>query len=133
MSNTIKLLTNIRSLRAFARESMTLDQLKDALEKLTQVVNEREAEEEKLKAENKERTEKLEAYRQMLMDDGIEPEELLSKSITAAKKKPRQENQEKYRFTNEKGEVKTWTGFGRMPKFLRKALDEGAKLRDYKI
>lgn len=67
------------------------------------------------------------------MDDGIEPEEILSKSITAAKKKPRQKNQEKYRFTNEKCEVKTWTGVGRMPKFLRKALDEGAKLRDYKI
>ncbi|QSV17135.1 H-NS family nucleoid-associated regulatory protein [Photobacterium ganghwense] len=133
MRNIIKLLTNIRSLRAFAREYMTLEQLKDALEKLTQVVKEREAEEEQLKAENKERAEKLEVYRQMLLDDGIKPEELLSKSIPSTKKKTRQENQEKYRFTNEKGEVKTWTGFGRMPNALRKALDEGAKLRDYRI
>ena len=86
MTDAIKLLMNIRSLRAFARESMTLEQLQEALEKLNQVVNERTAEEEQANAANKEHEEKLEAYRQMLLSDGIDPEELLAMTAKAPKK-----------------------------------------------
>lgn len=46
MTELTKVLLNIRSLRAYAREEMTLEQLEDALNKLTTVVEERrEAEE----------------------------------------------------------------------------------------
>lgn len=40
----IKLLSNIRSLRAFAREQCTLSELEDMLEKLSTVVNEKREE-----------------------------------------------------------------------------------------
>lgn len=132
MTDAIKLLMNIRSLRAFARESMTLEQLQEALEKLTQVVNERTVEEEQAKAANKEHEEKLEAYRKMLLSDGIDPEELLAMTAKTPKK-PRVTRPAKYKFTDENGEEKTWTGQGRTPSALKKALDEGANLDDYLI
>lgn len=132
MSDALKLLLNLRSLRAFARESMTLEQLQEALEKLTLVVNERTAEEEKAKAANKEREEKLETYRQMLLSDGIDPEELLA-AVAKAPKKRREPRPAKYKFIDGNGEEKTWTGQGRTPRDLQKALDEGANLDDFLI
>ncbi|MGF1727512.1 H-NS family nucleoid-associated regulatory protein [Photobacterium nomapromontoriensis] len=132
MTDAIKLLMNIRSLRAFARESMTLEQLQEALEKLNQVVNERTAEEEQAKASNKEHEEKLEAYRQMLLSDGIDPEELLDMTAKAPKK-TRAVRQAKYMFTDENGEEKTWTGQGRTPSTLKNALDAGASLDEFLI
>ena len=114
MPDAIKLLLNLRSLRALSRE-MTLEQLQESLEKLTQVINERTQEEEQLHAENKERNDKLEAYREMLLADGIDPEELLGLMSAKPKKSPRPA---KYKYIDEDGQEKTWTGQGRTPKFL---------------
>ena len=75
MSTAIKLLLN---LRALSRESIPLDQLQKALENLSQVVNERIAEDAQEKSTSKEREEKLEIYRQMLLSDGLSIEDLLS-------------------------------------------------------
>ncbi|TLS73443.1 H-NS family nucleoid-associated regulatory protein [Photobacterium damselae] len=119
----LNILLNLRSLRVMSREC-TLEQLQEALEKLTQVVNERTQLEEQLRAENKEREEKLEAYRQMLIADGINPEELLNAINSAPKKSKREPRPAKYRYV-ENGKEKTWTGQGRTPKFLvGKNLDE---------
>ncbi|MCD9492605.1 H-NS histone family protein [Photobacterium phosphoreum] len=117
MQDTIKLLLNLRSLRVFSRE-MTLEQLQESLDKLTQVVNERTQEEEQSLAENKERNDKLEAYREMLIADGIDPEELLGLTNTKPKKSNRAPRPAKYKYTDEEGQEKTWTGQGRTPKFL---------------
>lgn len=131
-NDALKVLLNLRSLRAFARESMTLEQLQEALEKLTLVVSERTAEEEQAKAANKEYDEKIEAYRQMLLSDGIDPEELLA-AMVKTPKKPRAARPAKYKFIDGNGEEKTWTGQGRTPRELQKALDDGAKLDDFLI
>ncbi|MGX9459521.1 H-NS family histone-like protein (plasmid) [Photobacterium damselae subsp. damselae] len=123
MSDLFTILLNLRSLRAQSRE-LTLDQLQEGLEKLTQVTNERLQEEEQRRAENKEKEEKLAMYREMLIADGIDPEELLNKleGKVTPKRKPRAA---KYRYTDENGEEKTWTGQGRTPKFLQdKNLDD---------
>ena len=117
MSDTIKLLLNLRSLRALSRE-MTLEQLQESLDKLTQVVNERTQEETQNIAENKERNDKLEAYREMLIADGIDPEELLGLMNTKPKKSNRAPRPAKYKYVDEDGQEKTWTGQGRTPKFL---------------
>jgi DNA-binding protein H-NS len=117
MSDTIKLLLNLRSLRALSRE-MTIEQLQESLEKLTQVVNERVQEKEQFHAENKERNDKLEAYREMLIADGIDPEELLGLMSTKPKKSNRAPRPAKYKYVDEDGQEKTWTGQGRTPKFL---------------
>lgn len=87
MSETISMLLNLRTLRAQSRE-LTLEQLQEGLEKLTQVVNERVQEEEQLRAENRENEEKLETYRQLLLADGIDPEELIASSQHLKQRNP---------------------------------------------
>ncbi|MGL5187367.1 MAG: transcriptional regulator, partial [Plesiomonas shigelloides] len=67
----ISLFKNIRSLRAFARE-VDLETLESVLEKLTVVVEERREELSTLKAQEEERARKLEQYREMLKEDGID-------------------------------------------------------------
>lgn len=125
MSEIISVLLNLRTLRSQSRE-LTLEQLQEGLEKLTQVINERAQEEEQLRAENREKEEKLETYRQLLLADGIAPEELIALMTTSkSKKSSRTPRPAKYRYTDENGQEKSWTGQGRTPKFLvGKNLDE---------
>ncbi|MCE1874991.1 H-NS histone family protein, partial [Enterobacter hormaechei] len=72
----LKTLNNIRTLRAQARECQ-LEFLDEILEKLTVVVEERREEESQVQAELEERTRKLEEVRKMILDQGIDPSELL--------------------------------------------------------
>ena len=132
MTDAIKLLMDIRNLRSFIRESMTLEQLQEALDKLTQVVNERITEEEQEKVAIKERDEKLEIYRQMLLSDGLTPEDLLS-IPDKTKKNLRIKRPGKYKYIDDNGNEKTWTGQGRTPKALKTSIDNGANLDDFLI
>ncbi|KLV09145.1 transcriptional regulator [Photobacterium aquae] len=131
MSDLMKVLTNLRSLRALSRE-YTLEQLQEALEKLTTVVEERAEQEQEVRAKEEERNEKLAQYREMLLADGIDPEELLA-TLSKAPKAKRAQRPAKYRFIDENGEEKTWTGQGRTPSALKKALDEGKSLEEFEI
>lgn len=117
MTDTIKLLLNLRSLRVISREC-SLEELEDGLNKLTQVVNERTQEEQQHRAENKEKNEKLAAYREMLLADGIDIDDLLQSMNTKPKESKRAPRPAKYKYTDETGQEKTWTGQGRTPKFL---------------
>ena len=122
MSEALKILNNIRTLRAQAREC-TLETLEEMLEKLEVVVNERREEESAAAAEVEERTRKLQQYREMLIADG--------KSGTKAK---RAQRPAKYSYVDENGETKTWTGQGRTPAVIKKAMDEqGKSLDDFLI
>ena len=60
--------------------------------------------------ENKEKEEKLEAYREMLLADGIDPEELLQIMKATTKKATRAPRPAKYKYIDEDGQEKTWTG-----------------------
>lgn len=132
MTDAIKLLMDIRKLRCFTRESITLEQLQEALDKLTQVVNERITEEAQEKAATKERDEKLEIYRQMLLSDGLTPEDLLSMP-DKTQKYLRIKRPSKYKYIDNNGDEKTWTGQGRTPKALKTSIDNGANLDDFLI
>ena len=129
MSTAIKLLLN---LRALSRESIPLDQLQKALKNLSQVVNERIAEDAQEKSTSKEREEKLEIYRQMLLSDGLSIGDLLSIQEKAPKK-PRAIRPAKYKYLDDNQYEKTWTGQGRIPKILKTAVDNGANLDDFLI
>ena len=63
MSEALKVLNNIRTLRAQARE-YSVESLEEMLEKLDVVVKERREEESHFQAENEERTRKLNQYRE---------------------------------------------------------------------
>ncbi|KAB7693150.1 H-NS family nucleoid-associated regulatory protein [Plesiomonas shigelloides] len=131
----IKTLTNIRSLRAFARD-VDFSVLEEMHTKLATVVEElREAAEAK-KAEEAERLEKLEAYRKMLAEDGISLDDLISLHGEAKAKAPSQKRAPrapKYEYLDDNGNVKTWTGQGRMPAPIAKAVEAGTAIETFLI
>ena len=131
MSEALKILNNIRTLRAQAREC-TLETLEEMLEKLEVVVNERRDEDSQAQAEIEERTKKLQQYREMLIADGIDPNELLSTlaAVKAPGKAKRAARPAKYKYTDENGEARTWTGQGRTPAVIKKAIEEEGKQLD---
>ncbi|MDP5291370.1 H-NS family nucleoid-associated regulatory protein [Oceanimonas sp. CHS3-5] len=133
MTDFLKTILNIRSLRAAARD-LTMEQLEEALSKLTAVVEERrESEaEERAKAQEKER--KLKEYAEMLAADGIDINELAG-VVEPAKKAtaPRSKRPAKYAYTDDNGEYKTWTGQGRQPAVIKKAIENGGTLEQFLI
>ncbi|MGF1772193.1 H-NS family nucleoid-associated regulatory protein [Vibrio maritimus] len=135
MSELTKTLLNIRSLRAFARE-LTLEQLEEALEKLTTVVGERQEAEAEEREAKQAREAKLTEYAQMIAQDGIDVEDLIaalsgeSKGKAKAKRAPRPA---KYKYVDATGAEKTWTGQGRTPSVIQAALDAGKSLEEFEI
>ena len=77
MSDLASTLLNIRSLRAFSRD-LTLEQLQDALAKLTKVIDERQTEEIELMAEREEKEAKLKEITETLKRDGIDINDLMN-------------------------------------------------------
>ncbi|TSH81603.1 H-NS family nucleoid-associated regulatory protein [Pantoea sp. paga] len=136
MSEDLKVFSNIRTLRAQARET-SLEILEEILEKIAAIVEEKRLEEESGKKEQEERKVKLEAIREQLLADGIDPQELLgnygSSSTSAKQKSSRNPRPAKYKYTDENGNEKSWTGQGRTPKAIKYALDTGKNLDDFMI
>ncbi|MCW2477172.1 MULTISPECIES: H-NS family nucleoid-associated regulatory protein [unclassified Symbiopectobacterium] len=133
MSEALKVLNNIRTLRAQARE-LDLETLEEMLEKLTAIVEDRRQEEVSAQQQNAERQAKLEAFRAQLVADGIDPAELLgSISTSKSAKAKRAPRPAKYKYTDENGNEQTWTGQGRTPKAIKEALDHGKSLEDFEI
>ncbi|HII3713839.1 TPA: H-NS family nucleoid-associated regulatory protein [Pasteurella multocida] len=129
MSDLLKMLTNVRSLRVLARET-SLEQLEIALEKFSLVVEEkREAE---AKAERQARIAKL---KESLIQEGITAQELaiLLGQESQSQRKKREPRPAKYKYIDENGEERTWTGQGRTPKVIQKALDAGNSLSSFEI
>ncbi|MBJ7223709.1 MULTISPECIES: H-NS family histone-like protein [unclassified Brenneria] len=135
MTEALKILNNIRTLRAQARE-LDLATLEEMLEKLTAIVEDRREEEASIQKEQAERQAKLEVFRAKLLEEGIDPVELLEvisqKSAKSAKVK-REPRPARYKYIDENGDEKTWTGQGRTPKAIKEALDNGKVLEDFEI
>lgn len=134
MSEAINALINIRTLRAQARET-DLVTLEEMLEKLTSIVEDRRDEENSARKVKEEHQAKLEAYRQKLFEDGIDPAELLA-SVGSSKPKAkttRTPRPAKYKYTDENGNEMTWTGQGRTPKAIAAALKSGKSIKDFEI
>lgn len=133
MNDTLKSLNNIRTLRAQARE-IALVELEDILEKLTVVVDEHRQDNEVTKAASREKAEKLAKYREMLLQDGIDPQELLASDKAESKsREKRAPRPAKYKFTDENGHEKFWTGQGRTPSAIKTAIDAGKSIDDFLI
>ena len=134
MSKALKELNNIRILRAQARDT-DLTTLEEMLEKLTAIVEDRREEESAVRKEQEERQAKLEAFRQKLLEDGIDPSELLAvvSSSQPKAKSTRAPRPAKYKYTDENGNEQTWTGQGRTPKAIAAAIEAGKTLEDFAI
>ncbi|HGE8242515.1 H-NS histone family protein [Aeromonas veronii] len=133
MNEFLKILLNIRSLRAALRE-LSLEQLKEAHEKIEAIYLERFEQAEKEQAANAEHRQKLAEFQAMLAQAGIDPTELVGSApvVATAAKAKRAPRPPKYRYV-ENGVERTWTGQGRTPKFLAQQLEQGRQLDDFLI
>ncbi|WP_219598856.1 H-NS family nucleoid-associated regulatory protein [Aeromonas salmonicida] len=135
MNEFLKVLLNIRSLRAACRE-LTLEQLEEGLEKLSAIVAERQQDEAADRQAREEHQRKINEYTEMLKAAGIDPAELVgtvaNEPAKAAKKGKRAPRPAKYRYLDN-GVEKTWTGQGRMPSAIAKAVTEGKSIEEFAI
>ncbi|MGL5041034.1 MAG: H-NS family nucleoid-associated regulatory protein [Aeromonas sp.] len=136
MNEFLKVLLNIRSLRAAIRE-LPFEQLIEVKEKFDLVYQERAESLEQDRANQEERQRKLKEFNDMLQQAGIDPRELLGGTVapvaaTGVVKSKRAPRPAKYKY-QEDGMEKTWTGQGRMPKAINAALQSGQKIEDFLI
>lgn len=135
MNEFLKVLLNIRSLRAACRE-LTLEQLEEGLEKLSAIVAERQQDAAADRQAREEHQRKINEYTEMLKAAGIDPAELVgtvaNEPAKAAKKGKRAPRPAKYRYLDN-GVEKTWTGQGRMPSAIAKAVAEGKSIEEFAI
>ncbi|WP_432453494.1 MULTISPECIES: H-NS family histone-like protein [unclassified Agarivorans] len=135
MTDFIKVFLNARSLKAATKE-LSIEQIEESYNKLKSILDERyqvRAEEEQ---QQREKQEKLEKYKALLEQDGIDPNELLSmiEQAPVKERKKREPLPAKYKFVDENGEEKTWTGQGRTPSPIQKAIkNEGKTKADFLI
>lgn len=134
MSDLLKMLTNVRSLRVLARET-SLEQLEIALEKFSLVVEEKREAEAKAEREIAERQARIAKLKESLIQEGITAQELaiLLGQESQSQRKKREPRPAKYKYIDENGEERTWTGQGRTPKVIQKALDAGKSLSSFEI
>ncbi|HHE3584119.1 DNA-binding protein H-NS-like protein [Pasteurella multocida] len=134
MSDLLKMLTNVRSLRVLARKT-SLEQLEIALEKFSLVVEEKREAEAKAEREIAERQARIAKLKESLIQEGITAQELaiLLGQESQSQRKKREPRPAKYKYIDENGEERTWTGQGRTPKVIQKALDAGKSLSSFEI
>ncbi|WP_369742364.1 H-NS family nucleoid-associated regulatory protein [Pseudidiomarina sp. PP-1MA] len=133
MSEFISILTHGRRLKAAIKE-LSVEELKEVQLKLGKIIDDRIQEEAELRQQEAERLEKIAALKAAIADAGLSPEDLMDTSFagtSAQIKRPRSPKPAKYAYTDEHGARKTWTGQGRMPKAIVKALAEGASLEQF--
>ncbi|EGQ7973420.1 H-NS histone family protein [Vibrio parahaemolyticus] len=136
MNELTKVLLNIRSLRTFTRDEMTLEQMEDALAKFTIVVEERREAEEKELAEQEEKEAKLSEIAKQIKAEGLDVEQLIAalSNSGSTKVKTRKPRPAKFKYTDKDGVQQTWTGQGRTPSVMQEAIDKGEKtLEDFAI
>ena len=132
ITDPLKILNNIRNLRVQAREA-SLETLEEMLEKLTIIVDERREDETSAQQEQAEHQAKLVAFRAKLLEDGIDPSELLEGLKSKPAKAKREPRPAKYKYLDENSVEQTWTGQGRTPKAIKAALDSGKPLESFEI
>lgn len=136
MNEFLKVLLNIRSLRAAIRE-LPFEQLLEVKEKFDLVYQERADSVEQERAEQEERQRKLNEFSEMLQQAGIDPRELLASTAapaasSGAAKNKRAPRPAKYKY-EEDDQEKTWTGQGRMPKAIAAQVALGKDLNEFLI
>ncbi len=138
MSEVLKVLSNIRSLRLATRD-FSVEQLENLLEKIETLVSEKKVEIAKAQEEENARQERIAKYKELLEKEGISRQELaeilgldVSEKVSGVSKK-RSARPAKYQYVDENGVTKTWTGQGRTPKAIQAQLDQGKPLSSFEI
>lgn len=130
------ILSNIRSLRAYAR-AVDYEFLRDAAEKIQSILAEREdayKEEQRKKQIEQENLEKVKKY---MMELGLDPALLTPSAEDVSPKKSGKNYRPvvppKYRIKDAAGNEHEWSGRGKAPAVFKAALDAGKKKEDFLI
>ena len=132
-----KILSNHRSIRAFVREC-NFEWLEEVSQKLIAAIDERRADYEAEKMQLVEREKQRQELLNLIHESGFDIESLampvdaMHPKVKGKKKPSGIPRKPKYQYT-ENGEIKTWNGVGRKPKFLTEALDAGRSLDEFLI
>ncbi len=126
MENFLKLATNRNSLKSLVKD-FYLDELEKFLSNLTIIMEQRKAQEDKLREKYKQKIEKIEKVKLLLSEQGLSIDDLIGEPLnhisqpTKAKKKI----PPKYRLIDLDGGIYEWTGRGLAPKVFRQHFDRG--------
>lgn len=130
MKDFIAILCHARRFKSGVKE-LSVEQLKEVRKKLDKIIEDRSRELEELRNEEIERLGKIKKIQEIMVAEGIEPEELQSSLDDKNKKRP--PRPPKYELWNEAGERITWTGQGRMPNLLKNRIEQGEKIESFLI
>jgi len=133
MSDQLLALNNLRLLRAES-QNLPLEILNDIVDKFAAIVEERREELTSEGVEAAKHAKKLDKIREMMRSEGLDIEDLVALDAPKSEKKsPRKKRPEKYEYTDNNGKRHTWTGQGRTPSVIQKALDQGLSLEKFLI
>lgn len=131
----LSVLTNGRLLKS-AVADLTSSEIQDIIQKLQKIHDEKKIDEELSEKVRKERQEALNAIKAIMAQKNISANDLsmLAESAESEKQIRRRVVPPKYKFTDENGNVLTWTGQGRTPLSFRECIKrEGKSMDDYLI
>ena len=136
MIEFINIISHERRLNAALKE-LDLNELYDIQKKLSNVISKREEDALEQEKALEEKRQKVAELKRNMQEAGIDISDILEDEIGGDKlvspKRKRAPKPPKYEFKDENGELKTWTGQGRMPKALQNALDNGRALEEFLI
>ncbi|MGP1930493.1 MAG: H-NS family histone-like protein [Arsenophonus sp. ET-YP4-MAG3] len=126
-----KSLNNIRTLRVIARE-ISLELLQEIHDKFNTVVEERREDENQTKAQLEAHSQKIAKYIKLLEGEGLSLDDLVTAKnpLKTSSYIKRAARPAKYQYKDENGEIKTWTGQGRTPTVIKKAIEQKNKKLD---
>ena len=129
MELNVRNLLNSHFIKSAIKEA-SYEQLQTIREKVNFVVDNLLEETKVRDSEALARQNKIAEFRNKLNDEGLTIEDLIGEPvrINKGRKFP-----PKYRFQDENGEERTWTGQGAKPRALQKLLDEGRNLEEFLI
>ncbi|WP_199438705.1 H-NS family nucleoid-associated regulatory protein [Vibrio owensii] len=126
-----KTLLNVKSLK-IATNILSTKELEDGLAKLSKVVSERRDQERELAERQALKMESIESILNSMHEMGVTIEDLQA-SLQKDSSSKRNKRPAKYRYISEQGDEKGWTGQGRTPSVIQRAIEAGGSLEDFLI
>ena len=126
MKNFLKLATNRNSLKSLTKD-FYIDELERFSLNLNIIIKQRKEQELKLEEKNKEKIQKIDNIKLLLVEQGLSINDLMTGSLHQTKKTSNVKTKlpPKYRLTDLDGTTHEWTGRGLAPKVFKQHFDRG--------
>ncbi len=122
MSEFAKVITRKNSLRKQCHE-LSVSEIEKVISDLSEILEERQAEENARLAAEQEKLAKIESIRKTMQDAGVDISDLLE--LVGETKPAKKKVEAKYRVTDAEGVVHEWSGRGRTPQVFKDHFAKG--------